>query len=219
FSWEWVVFGLAFGLFQSFAVEVNDRLRASPTVMIIMTAAVAFGRESATIGAATVAIFGAITPVDIKERRWFQPVGNLGQLVLSAALAGAVIRMTLPSDIVTSNDIGRIAIGSAVGAVLYGAANLGLVSLAVRVAFRQRNLRPWSRMRSLVPALVVMGMLGGLLGAAYRLVGPVTLPLIFTVFLVGHVSLRAVGELREAHESTLQGFIKALEAKDLYTRG
>ena len=89
YRWEWLVLGAAFGAFQSLAVEVNDRLRASPTVMIVMTAAVIFGRDSAAIGAATIVLFGAVTPLDVRERRWFQPVVNAGQLVLSAAVAGA----------------------------------------------------------------------------------------------------------------------------------
>ncbi len=219
FRWEWLFFGAAFGAFQSLAVEVNDRLRASPTVMIVMTAAVVFGRESAAIGAATIVIFGAITPIDVKQRRWFQPIVNAGQFVLSAAVAGAVISIALPAGEFETSDIGRVALGTAIGALLYGAANLSLVTLAVRTVFRKGNLRPWARMRSLVPSQALMGMLGGLLGATYLLVGPVTLPLLFTVFLVGHLAMRAVGQLRQAHESTLGGFIKALEAKDLYTRG
>jgi putative nucleotidyltransferase with HDIG domain len=64
-----------------------------------------------------------------------------------------------------------------------------------------------------------MGFLGGLLGAAYHLVGVVALPLIFIVFFVGQMTFSSYSQLREAQESTLKGFVKALEAKDLYTRG
>jgi HD-GYP domain-containing protein (c-di-GMP phosphodiesterase class II) len=67
--------------------------------------------------------------------------------------------------------------------------------------------------------MLAMGTLGGLLGAAYHLVGPATLPLIFVVFFVGRMTFASYALLREAQESTLRGFIKALEAKDLYTRG
>ncbi|HKX76431.1 MAG TPA: HD domain-containing phosphohydrolase, partial [Acidimicrobiia bacterium] len=45
------------------------------------------------------------------------------------------------------------------------------------------------------------------------------LPLILAVYLIGHLSLSSHAQLREAHEATLRGFVKALEAKDLYTRG
>ncbi|MGH7511120.1 MAG: HD-GYP domain-containing protein, partial [Gemmatimonadales bacterium] len=64
-----------------------------------------------------------------------------------------------------------------------------------------------------------MGFVGGLLGATYHIVGPVTLPMIFVVFAVGYLTFSSYGQLREAHEATIRGFIKALEAKDLYTRG
>ena len=46
-----------------------------------------------------------------------------------------------------------------------------------------------------------------------------SLPLTFVVFFVGHMTFSSYSLLREAQESTLRGFIKALEAKDLYTRG
>jgi HD-GYP domain-containing protein (c-di-GMP phosphodiesterase class II) len=43
--------------------------------------------------------------------------------------------------------------------------------------------------------------------------------LLLVVYLIGHWSLSGYSQLREAHEATLRGFVKALEAKDLYTRG
>jgi HD-GYP domain-containing protein (c-di-GMP phosphodiesterase class II) len=45
------------------------------------------------------------------------------------------------------------------------------------------------------------------------------LPLIFAVFYLAQMTFASYAQLREAQESTLRGFIKALEAKDLYTRG
>ena len=62
-------------------------------------------------------------------------------------------------------------------------------------------------------------LLGGLLGAAYLLIGPATIPLIGIVFFTGYMAFESYARLREAQESTIRGFIKALEAKDLYTRG
>lgn len=217
--WEWIVFGGVLAAIELRAVLVNDHLAVSSGVMVLLTAAVAFGPDSAPLGAATIMLFGAFTWRDIKERNWFQPIANFGQLVLSAALAATVLRFFLPSGEMQLGDVGLVALGSSLAAVVHGAANLSLVSIAVRAAFRKRNLRPWSRMATIVPSAVVMGGLGGLLGAAYLMIGPVTLPLIFGAFYVGHYSLGSVAELREAHEATLRGFIKALEAKDIYTRG
>jgi HD-GYP domain-containing protein (c-di-GMP phosphodiesterase class II) len=68
-------------------------------------------------------------------------------------------------------------------------------------------------------SLAVMGIIGGLLGATIALVDPAVTPLILVVYLIGHLSVSSQAQLREAHEATLRGFVKALEAKDLYTRG
>jgi HD-GYP domain-containing protein (c-di-GMP phosphodiesterase class II) len=67
--------------------------------------------------------------------------------------------------------------------------------------------------------MVGMGFLGGMLGATYLIIGTAALPLIAVVFFVGYLAFESYARLREAQESTIRGFIKALEAKDLYTRG
>jgi HD-GYP domain-containing protein (c-di-GMP phosphodiesterase class II) len=43
--------------------------------------------------------------------------------------------------------------------------------------------------------------------------------LILVVYLIAHMSLSSYSQLREAHQAALRGFVKALEARDLYTRG
>ena len=43
--------------------------------------------------------------------------------------------------------------------------------------------------------------------------------MVLLVYIIGHMALSSYAQLREAHESTLRGFVKTLEARDLYTRG
>jgi HD-GYP domain-containing protein (c-di-GMP phosphodiesterase class II) len=64
-----------------------------------------------------------------------------------------------------------------------------------------------------------MGVVGGLLGTTMVFAQAAVTPLILVVYLLGYTSLSSFSQLREAHEATLRGFVKALEAKDLYTRG
>ena len=216
--WLWLMFGVAFAYFEWNAVEINDRLLASTTVMVIMTAAVSFGRDGAVLGATLVAALGPLTPTDIRLRRVFQPVVNTGQFVLSAAGATLALWMLLPGEVTAAN-LWRLALASAVAAVIYGVLNYQFVLLIVRRVWGRREVRPWSKLGTMIPQLIGMGFLGGLLGAAYVLVGLVILPLMLVVFFVSHMTFSSYSQLREAQESTLRGFIKALEAKDLYTRG
>ena len=225
--WLWGVFAAAYTFFAIRAVEVNDRLYVSPTAMITMTAAVAFGPQSALLGAVTMVGLGFLSPEDLAERRWFQPAVNFGQLVLSAAAAVGVLTVFLhfadTSDgagwTLDPSTLWIVVAGSAVAAVVYGNVNLFLVSFIVNRVYEGRQVHPWSHMGKVMLPLVGMGFLGGLLGAAYVMVGPATLPLIFVVFFIGHMAFESFGRVREAQLSTLRGFIKALEAKDLYTRG
>ena len=218
--WEWLPFAVAFVYLEWRAVEVNDRMLMSPTTMVALTAVVVFGRDSAALGVAVMAALGPLTPADVHERRWFQPAVNFGQLAITAAASGLVLEQFLPSSgLVTPRNLTLIAIGAAVAAVVYASLNYAFVRHIVKTAYGQSELRPWSGLTQLMVPYVLMGFVGGLLGATYHIVGPVTLPMIFVVFAVGYLTFSSYGQLREAHEATIRGFIKALEAKDLYTRG
>ena len=220
----WIPFSLAFIYFEWNSVEVNDRLFASPSIMVLLTATVIFGPDGAVIGAATMAALAMVTPMDVLERRWFQPIVNFGQLVASAAIASAVLALVvgvgLPSGS-SSLDAGlwRIALGSALGSVAYGTANYRMVLFIVSRVYGRFEVRPWSHIGAILLPMTGMGFLGGLLGATYLIIGTAALPLIAVVFFAGYLAFESYARLREAQESTIRGFIKALEAKDLYTRG
>ena len=220
----WAAFAAAFVYFEWHAVEVNDRLFASPSIMVLLTAAVIFGPGSAVIGAATMVTLGMVAPADVRERRWFQPIANFGQLVTSASAATAVLSVVLTIGLPagsSSLDAGlwRIAIGSALAAIVHGIVNYRMVLFAVSRVYGRLEVRPWSHVGAILLPLTGMGFLGGMLGAVYLIIGTAALPLIAVVFFVGYLAFESYARLREAQESTIRGFIKALEAKDLYTRG
>lgn len=220
----WAAFAAAFVYFEWRSVEVNDRLFASPSIMVLLTAAVIFGSESAVLGAAAMAALAVATADDIRERRWFQPVANFGQLVASAAAATTVLSLFLSIGVPSGTsalDAGlwRIAVGSALATIVYGTVNYRMVLFAVSRVYGRFEVRPWSHIGAILLPMVGMGFLGGMLGATYLIIGTAALPLIAVVFFAGYLAFESYARLREAQESTIRGFIKALEAKDLYTRG
>jgi HD-GYP domain-containing protein (c-di-GMP phosphodiesterase class II) len=218
----WLFFAVAFVVLEFNSVEVNDRLFQSSSVMVALTAGVVFALEgtSAMLGMATLAAVGPFVPADLRQRRWFQPLANFGQLVISAGAAGYVLDNLIPEARIDLQRQLAIIVGAAVVAsAVYALINWQLVRLAVRVVYQTRDVVPWSRMSMVLTSLVTMGIIGGLLGVTIRLADSAVLPLILVVYLIGHLSLKSHSDLREAHEATLRGFVKALEAKDLYTRG
>jgi HD domain-containing protein len=219
-SWFlWAVFAPIYVYLEWNALEVNDRLIASPGLMIVMTAALAIGPDDALVLVPLMVALGPITPTDVRLRRWFQPAVNFGQLTISAAVMVTVLAVWLPEYPLRSADLWRVAVVTVIGAVTHTFVNFQAVTLIVRNVFGRRDVRPWSNLPTIVAPSLGMGFVGGLLGAAYHLAGNAILPLIVIVFFVGHMTFASYAQLREAQESTLRGFIKALEAKDLYTRG
>ena len=224
--WEiWILFTGLFVLLEMFTVEVNDRLFQSSSIMVVMTAGVIFAMEpgsDATFGMALMAALGALVPDDIRHRRWFQPMANFGQLAMSGAAAGLVLDLTL-SGIGTPapGDLPRIALASAFAALAYVAVNNFLVRLAVQMVYPFDRLQPWSHLGTLFVSQFLMGLLGGLIGGAYLIANnqEAILVLIVGVYGIGHMSLYAFSQLRLSHLSAIRGFVKTLEAKDMYTRG
>ncbi len=214
----WAAFAVVAVLIEFHSVEVNDHLFATPTVMLFLAAAVAFGPGSAALGIAAIAAIAPLQRQDFREKRILVPLMNFGQMVLAATIGGFVLEIFLAGVVDWRQSFAWVALGSALASIAYHIVNIGLVNLAVRNIYQQRDIRPWSRMGSILPSMVLMGFIGGLLGAAYH-VEEVVLPLVFALFGVGYLAVSSLGQLREAQEATLRGFIKALEAKDLYTRG
>ena len=220
--WRWLLFATVFVVLEFKAVEVNDRLLQSSGVMVALTAGVVFALEgdSAALGMATIAALGPLVPADLRERRWFQPMANFGQMVLTAGVSGVVLDgMLRDVGFATRSDFTAIVVAGTVASLAYTLLNWPLVAFAVRLVYRSRDLMPWSQLPTLVASLLIMGVVGGLLGATMVLAQAAVTPLILVVYLMGYMSLSSFSQLREAHEATLRGFVKALEAKDLYTRG
>ena len=175
---------------------------------------------------------GMIGPGDIRNRRVFQPFSNFGQIAVSASTAGLVLDRLLVdlagTDISKENML-QVAIAGSAAALVYTVLNLGLVRIAVSVAFGTENLLPWSRMSSLGFVQLVMGFLGGMLGALLLSSAPTSvsgspagsplIPLVLGVYVIGHLVYTSYSKLRQAHEDSLKGFVKTLETRDLYTRG
>jgi hypothetical protein len=220
--WRWLLFATVFVVLEFKAVEVNDRLLQSSGVMVALTAGVVFALEghSAALGMATIAALGPLVPADLRERRWFQPMANFGQMVLTAGVSGTVLDVMLRDvGFATPSDLTAIVLAGTIASLAYTLLNWQLVAFAVRLVYRSRDLMPWSQLPMLVASLLIMGVVGGLLGATMVLAQAAVTPLILVVYLMGYMSLSSFSQLREAHEATLRGFVKALEAKDLYTRG
>jgi HD-GYP domain-containing protein (c-di-GMP phosphodiesterase class II) len=219
----WAPFAFLFVLLEFFAVEVNDRMFQSASVMVAMTAGVILAMEpgsDAMFGLALMGALGMFTPLDLKEKRWFQPLANFGQMATAGAIAGLIFDTYLDGLPVEAGSLITVLAVSAAAALAYATVQNFLVRHAVKVVFGRDNLEPWSQMPVLFTGEVAMGLVGGLIGAAFLIAGgQAIIVFIVGVFALGHMWLYAFAQLRDSHIGSIRGFVKTLEAKDMYTRG
>jgi HD-GYP domain-containing protein (c-di-GMP phosphodiesterase class II) len=219
----WALFTALYVVLELFAVEVNDRLFQSSSIMVAMTAGVIFSLDngSAALGMALMAALGPLVPDDIRLRRWFQPMANFGQMVTSAAIAGLVLDLGLSTvETPSVQTLYLVVPVAAAASLVFTAIQNVFIRKAVRVVYPYDRLQPWSHLGTLFAGQFAMGLLGGLIGAAYVISErQAVLVLIVGVYAIGHMSLYAFSQLRISHLSAIKGFVKTLEAKDMYTRG
>jgi len=223
--WEiWVPFAVTFVALEFSAVEVNDRLFQSSGVIVATTAGTYFALHpdaSAFTAMVLMAALGPFVIEDFRQRRWFQPTANFGQMVITAGISGLILDALLSdAGAIASSRLPLVALAGSLGSGLYSLINTMMVRIAVRSVYGKRNVMPWSGMPLLMGSQVTMGLLGGLLGAALYVVEQAAVAaLLLVVYLIAHLSLSSYSQLRGAHQAALRGFVKALEARDLYTRG
>jgi len=220
----WVPLAVLFVLLEFFAVEVNDRMLQSASVMVAMSAGVILAmepRSDAMFGLALMGALALFTPLDFKEKRWFQPLANFGQIVTAGAVAGFLMDAFLEGvNDASTQVLIRVLVVSAIAALAYTTVQTLLVRYAVKVVFGRDNLEPWSQMPVLFGGQVAMGIVGGLIGAAFLIADrDAIIVFIVGVYALGHMSLYAYSQLRDSHIGSIRGFVKTLEAKDMYTRG
>jgi len=240
-------FALAFALMSYRSVEANDRLLVNASVMVVFSAGIVFSfrlfGEAAAVGAlfpmTVISASGFLSAGDVRSRRLFLLPSNLGQLATSGFVAGAAIDLVLsPGSALTlrravpfvgvlgspealsSGSLLLILFAGAAGALVYGLVNFVLVRMAVLILYGARVLQPWSQMPFLMSIEVVQGVIGAMLGALLAAAPTASfVPLVLLVYVIGQMVFTSYSALRAAHENTLRGFVKTLEARDLYTRG
>lgn len=220
----WALFTALYVGLEFFAVEVNDRLFQSSSIMVVMTAGVIFALDadsSATLGMALMAALGPFVLDDFKQRRWFQPMANFGQQVMSATAAGLILDFGLGRvDEPMVQTLFLVVPTALAASLVMTTIQTTLIRRAVQVVYPYDRLQPWSHFGSLFLGQFVMGLLGGLIGGAYFIADrSAILVLVIGVYGIGHMSLYAFSQLRVSHLSAIKGFVKTLEAKDMYTRG
>jgi putative nucleotidyltransferase with HDIG domain len=200
---------------EAFASHFRDNVTVSLTNVVILVAVLVAGTAVAVVGA-----LGALPVFLAKatERRFQRAAFNSGQFILAAAVAGGTYEAVTAVLGSSFPDWGSLlAIG--VAAISYSVANHALVAGAVALSSSERFL---GALRSIGPSLVMQVPYVGIavLAAVILLRASAWALLLMAVpTLIARYGLLAFQRLDESYDRLVRSFVKAIEIKDLYTRG
>ncbi|MCP4965033.1 MAG: HD domain-containing protein [bacterium] len=220
----WLAFAATFLALEISAVEVNDRMVASPVIAVTVTAGIVLGKEQVIGGIIIMAALGLVQPLDFAQKRIFQPAVNLGIVTTAAALTAGILYFLLPANTVDASLAQVVAVG-AIAAAAGDFTSLIMTRVVVRQVFGSKAAGPWSNLSQILTSFVGLGAMGGLLGYAYvhyavgREPYNAMLLLVIGMLMMSRLFFASLAKLRVAREGMLATLVKTLEAKDLYTRG
>jgi hypothetical protein len=194
-------------------IRLPSATTVSPGFMMIMATIAALDGGGVVLGAAIVGFCGTAQLTLLRSRRYATQFFNSCQYLLSGACAAVVFQQL---DWRSGPGLFASAILATAG---FAVVNVALVLPHVALG---ENLAPsavWADMRPAVPNYLAFGLLGLLLGQLYSGVGWISLPLLIVPVAIARKVFASSLELKEAHESTIRVFIRAIEAKDTYTAG
>lgn len=176
--------------------------------------------------ACVVALLGSISLQDIKAKRpWLVQVFNSAQLALSilvsamayTMLGGRPLAWTPNLEVLGASDL----VAALTAAIVFWIANVLLVGAAM--AFRSDMtildvLKKQSFAGYLV-SLVMLALLGLVLAQLMHVSGWAAVLLLVAPFAIARQTFRVYLELSAAYADTVRSLVRAIEAKDPYTRG
>jgi len=175
------------------------------------------------------AVVAGATGISVQELRERKPpllmLGNVAQLSLSAAAASLVFvaiggeSLQLLSG--SMPDLWVNIIASVVATTTFFAMNLLLITvgIAINTGTHARRVLPALQPAAYWVSLLVLTLLGLLIAYLLKLESWLGLVLLVLPFWMARRTFRVYVELTEAYASTVRSLVRAIEAKDPYTRG
>jgi putative nucleotidyltransferase with HDIG domain len=198
-------------------------LPVTGSVSLSFAAAYAALLYSGPLAAIVVAIAASTNLAEIRSGK---PLAihlfNVGQLVVSVGLA-AVVYIWLGGVALASGPVSLtdILMPAALAASAFYLSNVALVSIGASLLTGRRLRQMIGSMGflSFGSSLLVLALLGLLIAYLLTLQSWLGLLLLVLPFMVARRTFRVYVELTEAYASTVRSLVRAIEAKDPYTRG
>jgi hypothetical protein len=201
---------------NNFGAGLTENLGMSSHLMVAMVAVAAFSDHGGVLAAAIIGLSGGLilevlrNPERSRRGNLLVTAFNCSQFFLAATAAAVAY------NAVSDGRILRVLVGGACATLAYAIVNLGLLA-AVIVASGVPSETVVADFAGVLTNFFAFGVLGILVGQLYSLLGLVSLALLIVPSLIARAIYSSSIEQQRAQDDTISVFMKALEAKDLYT--
>ena len=204
---------LALWVAEAFATRVRDDVHAS-LANVVMLVIIMLGGPSLAVAAA----LGSLPAMLLRRMQPLRVAFNFGQLTISALVSGSVfywISTGLDATFVDRDYLLAVVAAS----IAHSLVNQFLVAIVVALSSSERLRNTFT---SIVPALIVQIPYVGIAILAVVILNtatPLALLLMAVPTVIARHGMLAFQRLDESYDRLVRGFVKAIEIKDLYTRG
>ncbi|MGH2793200.1 MAG: HD-GYP domain-containing protein [Actinomycetota bacterium] len=216
--WLALGFGLLIFLAEQFPVRLPLGEGSISVSFVLMSAVIIVGGP-AEVGIA--AAFGFLTVRGARKVSLPRHLFNAAELSLASTLAALTYEAILREPIQHASDMFPRVLLPVLGATaVQFLVNTGLVALVVAI-LRGGNPRTiWrAQFTNLLRGYVAFAVLGVILAALYLEMGAASVIFLLVPLLVARNAFQSAVEMETAYEATVRSMIKAIEAKDPYTKG
>jgi len=212
---------LAFGLFVLLAEQFPVRLplgegSVSVGFVLMIACVIVGGPAEAGIAAA----FGFLTFRDARKVALARHVFNSAELSLATTVAALTFSAFVSEPFRSASDTPRVLAPILGASLVQFLVSAGLVALVVTFARGGRFTDVWrAQFVYLLRGYIAFAILGVILAALYVEMGYGSVVFLLVPLLVARTAFQSAVEMETAYEATVRSLIKAIEAKDPYTRG
>lgn len=204
---------------ETFPVLLPSQAEISVSFTIWFASMLLFGPAYAAL----VGFFSAFNYFDLlaDKRPFYKVLFNAFNHVIATIFAGNVYLM-LGGHIgkITTLNFPAVLFPISLSAVIFYVFNILLLALAIKM---ETNLSFIDILRRnflwLIPNYFMLSIVGVALAQVYFVVGPIGIVLIIVPLVVARQTFQVYMKLKNAYLETVQSLVKALEAKDPYTKG
>jgi putative nucleotidyltransferase with HDIG domain len=173
---------------------------------------------------AAVALASALAVIGLRPQgRWLpfpKLIFNSAQSALAAGFAALTYRGLGGTSEIRPENLDTLILATAAATFVYFVVNTTAVTGVIAISTGSPFISTWLSSHGwLTSTYVAFGASGIVLAGLYQVVGVVSLPLLVVPLLVARAAFHSYQEVSDAYDSTVRAFVRAIDAKDAYTRG